>query len=414
MPSRTSPSLVIMHNAAHCKRLCFAFLCLLTLPWTQLIAAPPAAPAPPLVAACESAAMESDAKATLAKCTQAISALRRNPKSRSDHLANMYEHLGQAEMRLKEHAKAESSFRSAYAVRLSNHGNNHKDLVRPLTLISESLLLQGKANTAEPLLLKALDIQEKTSGQISEATAKARHSLGMLYAHQNKSAQAEQHFRQEIATLDRLPNSNPADKAVAHNNLGILLHRNSKREEAERQYRKAIELLNNAGPNEETRLTDPLLNLAILSTETNRHADAEESLLRLLAIRDKINGIDSSESADVHNRLGVLYSQADIPQKAEQAFLKALQLREKRHGSNHLLVAETASNLGLLRMRQRKLLEALPLLRHAAAVTQVQTGGQGELAKARWVSLENLYSLIMQQQPVTTTEASSRQAPRGK
>lgn len=380
-----------------------SFLFLTTL---SLAGASFAQAADPPNAACELALHRENLKSAQTLCSKALEILRQPGKRPSEPLAIAFDNMGKLAMALNQPNRAETHFRSGHATRVSLYGKDHQFVAVSLRHIAESLLAQGKGNDAEPLLLRAMNICESSTGKTSPQTAAARHALGMFYARAGKLAQAEQHFRQEIAILEKNGPSSVPTLAVALNNLGFLLQSGGKIAEAESHYRRSLELFDKAGPGEEVRQADPLLNLATLSQATGKLADAESLLLRLLAIHDARKGVDSLESADIHNRLGVLYSQAKALPKAEESLRKSLQIREKKLGANTLPVAESAMNLGLLLMQAGKPLDALPLMRHAAAATQILAGAQSELTKARWIHLERLYSTILQQGKQPSAPAS--------
>jgi hypothetical protein len=93
----------------------------------------------------------------------------------------------------------------------------------------------------------------------------------------------------------------------------------------------------------------------------------------------------------------VLYNLLGMKQEAEEQLRRGLAIREKRLGANHMLVAESCNNLGMLLMQANRLNEALAVLRHAAAVIQIQTGPQSAQTIAAWEQLEKLFGRMLQQ-----------------
>ena len=103
-------------------------------------------------------------------------------------------------------------------------GAEHIDLVPTLNQIGTQLEIQGKFARAEPLLLRALAIQEKQQSK-PEKSARARINLGFLYRGQKQYDQAEIQFRKALATLEKVHGPDHIEVAAALTNLAMQIGR---------------------------------------------------------------------------------------------------------------------------------------------------------------------------------------------
>lgn len=335
-----------------------------------------------------------------AVCRQALvahqEAARGGQKTELESLAKVHDHLGRFFMLRGQHQEAEGHYRASLKARQRAFGSDHHVQAISLLPLADALISQNKIAEAESLLSTALKLRQESLGARSEAAAQAHHALGMLYT-RTDAAKAERAFRDEITILEQLYPSGSAATAIAYNNVGILRQRNGYPDQAASYYRSAITMFERAAPNDKAGLAGPLLNLATLLTERQQYVAAKHLLLQLLSIRIQLGGPHSASVADVHNRLGVVYSRTGALELAEAELRKALTMRENTFGTNHLLVAESCTNLGVFLMQRGRLNEALPLLRHSAALIHTQAGPQSAQTATAWTNLEQLYGRIAQE-----------------
>lgn len=347
---------------------------------------------------CESLLRKRDLARAYSACSAALISRQKSAKGGQkgdlEALARAHDDLGSLFMLRGQYAEAEAQYRESLAARQKALGRSHHLQAMSLLPLADALVFQAKIAEAEPLLQHALELRQRALGPHSEATAQAHHALGMLYTRLD-AVKAESSFRDEITILERLYPSGSAATAIAYNNLGILRQREGNPDQAESYFRSAISMLERTAPKGAHKLEGPLLNLATVLTEKQQYSNAKPLLLRLLDIRKQLHGPESASVADIHNRLGVLHTRTGAVELAEAELRRAVTMREKNLGTNHLLVAESCANLGILLMQKGRLNEALPLLRHAAAVTHSSTGPQSAQTTAAWQNLEQLYGRII-------------------
>jgi len=271
-----------------------------------------------------------------------------------------YVMLARAEYEQAHYAAAEAALRKVLAA--------HKDDALVLSLLGLVLLDQANYSEAEPLLKRALAIDEKALGPDHPGCATDLNNLGWLYREQGKYADAEPLFRRAIAIDEKALGPDHPDFATDLNNLGLLYYEQGKYADAEPLYKRALAIGEKAlGPDHPT-VAIRLNNLGSLYRDQGKYAEAEPLLQRALAIDEKALGPDHPKVATRLNNLGILYSQQGKYAEAEPLYKRALGIDEKALGPDHPAVAIRLNNLGSLYTRQGKYAEAEPLYKLALAI----------------------------------------------
>ena len=97
-----------------------------------------------------------------------------------------------------------------------------------LNNLATLLQLRGRFEEAEPLLLRALEIDEKTVGKEHVNIATRLNNLAVLHVARREFCEAEGLFRQSLEIIERcFPKDHPR-VALALNNLADVLHASPK------------------------------------------------------------------------------------------------------------------------------------------------------------------------------------------
>ena len=172
-------------------------------------------------------------------------------------------------------------------------------------------------------------------------------SLGALLADLGKRTEAEEQFRQALATREKLAADFPAAPASrqevgsSHHNLGRLLNEMRKGSQAVEQYRQALAIFEKlaadfpAVSKYRRELATSQNNLARLLDDLGRLAEAEELHRRALAIRESLAADfptvpnDRKDLAQSHNNLGLLLAHQGKRREAVEQYQQALAVYEK-------------------------------------------------------------------------------------
>jgi tetratricopeptide (TPR) repeat protein len=226
---------------------------------------------------------------------------------------------------------------------------------------------------------------------VATPTARLLQYLGLLFHTKARYADAEPLLRRALAINEVRYGPNRPELMASLNNLAILLKTTNREAEAEPLYRRAIAIDEMAlGPGHVT-VALRLSNLATLLRATNRPQEAEKLHRRALAIREKELEPDAPDVAQSLNDLGVLLRAINLGE-AEALLRRALAIRDKAYGDGHTHVAQTLNNLGGLLRETNRHSEAEPLFRRAIGIWEKHFGPEHpDLA----ISLSN-YALLLE------------------
>ena len=246
----------------------------------------------------------------------------------------------------------------------------------------------------DPLAPHALAVATRADkAGVAAPTARVFLYLGLLFHTKARYAEAEPLLRRALAINEARYGPDRPELTASLNNLALLLKSTNRAAEAEPLYRHALAIDEIALGRDHVMVAFRLSNLATLLRATNRPQEAEKLHRRALAIREKELGLDAPDVAQSLNDLGVLLRATNRHQEAEVLLRRAFAIRDKEYGDGHTHVAQTLNNLaGLLRETNRHS-EAEPLFRRAIRIWETHFGPEHpDLA----TSLSNLALLLGQ------------------
>ncbi|HEX3530953.1 MAG TPA: tetratricopeptide repeat protein [Thermoanaerobaculia bacterium] len=231
-------------------------------------------------------------------------------------------------------------------------------------------LLDAKARLAEaePLMRRALDIDEKSFGHEHPDVAIDLNNLAQLLQATNRLAEAEPLMERVVAILEKSLGADHPKVATALNNLAQLLQDTNRLAEAEPLMRRALDIDEKSFGSEHPDIARDLNNLARLLHATNRFAEAEPLIRRALDIDEKSFGLLHPDVARDLNNLALLLKATNRLAEAEPLMRRALDIDEKSFGHLHPRVARDLNNLARLLQATNRLAEAEPLMRRVLVV----------------------------------------------
>jgi len=255
-----------------------------------------------------------------------------------------------------------------------------------LLLLEKSLYAQ-----AEPLMWRALQIDELYFGPKHPSIATDLNNLALLLKATNRLSEAEPLMRRALQ-IDEASFGTQHHKVAIHlNNLASLLKATNRLSEAEPLMRRALQIdeasLGAQHPNIAIRLN----NLAWLLQETNRLSEAEPLTRRALQIDEDSFGAQHPRVAIDLNTLASLLQATNRMSEAEPLMRRALQIDEYSFGAQHPKVAIRLGNLASLLQATHRLSEAEPLIRRALQIDEVSFGPQHPKVA---IDLNNLATLL--------------------
>ncbi len=287
---------------------------------------------------------------------------------------------------LARYAEAEQHLRAAVALAV-----DEKDQATALNNLALMLQETNRLAEAEPLMRKALAIDEKSYGPEHPMVAIDLDNLAQLLQDTNRLAEAEPLMRRALEIEETTYGPDHPDVAITLSNLAQLLKATNQAAEAEPLLRRALDIgKKNFGP-DHPAVALRLGNLAELLKATNRLEEAEPLMRRALAIDEKIYGPEHPDVASDLNNLALLLKATNRLDQAEPLIRRALGIDEKSFGPENPNVARDLNNLATLMYATKRLAEAEPLMRRALAIDEKSYGPEHpEVATA----LNNLASLL--------------------
>jgi hypothetical protein len=282
-----------------------------------------------------------------------------------DVTASLYSSLGQLLYALALHRDAEPLMRRALAIDEASYGAEHPSVAIRLNNLAQLLQDTNRLGEAEPLMRRALAIDEASYGAEHPSVAIRLNNLAQLLKATNRLGEAEPLMRRALAIDEASYGAEHPSVAIDLNNLAQLLQDTNRLGEAEPLMRQALAIDEASFGAEHPRVASRLNNLAQLLQATNRLGEAEPLMRRALAIDEASYGAEHPRVAIDLNNLAGLLQDTNRLGEAEPLMRRALAIDEASYGAEHPRVAIRLNNLAQLLQDTNRLGEAEPLmLRH--------------------------------------------------
>lgn len=231
-------------------------------------------------------------------------------------------------------------------------GASHTETAAALSKLAKLQIHHGHFSEAEPLLQRALKIQEQTHGAESLENATVLMGLAKLYWVQGKLSEAEPLMLRGLQLLEKTRGVGHLDTAQALQELTKIYRSQGRYDESEPLLTRALDIHEKESGPDHPKTASSLIDLAQLYRGQGRHDQVEPLLLRALAIHEKASGPNHPETSKALARLGALYAFQKKSNEAEPLMLRALEIQERTLGSEHPETAATLHALGNLYRRQ--------------------------------------------------------------
>jgi len=277
--------------------------------------------------------------------------------------------LGMQLQDLAHYAEAEPHKRAAVALAV-----DEKDQAVALNNLAQLLQDTNRLTEAEPLMHRALSIDEKSYGTEHPYVASDLNNLARLLQATNRLADAEPLMRRALAIAEKNYGQEHPDVAIILNNLAQLLQDTNRLADAEPLMRRALSIDEKSYGTENSNVARDIGNLARLLQRTNRLAEAEPLMRKALAIDEKSYGPEHPNVARHLNNLAALMYSTNRFAEAEPLMRKVLAIDEKSYGPEHPMVAAALNNLAQLLKATNRLAVAEPLMRRALTIDEKSYG----------------------------------------
>jgi tetratricopeptide (TPR) repeat protein len=247
-------------------------------------------------------------------------------------------------------------------------GPEHPSTAMALNNLATLLYCSNRLAEAEPLMRRALAIDEASYGNDHPNVAICLNNLAVLLQATNRLAEAEPLMRRALAIDEASYGKDDPYVARDLNNLAQLLMATNQLAEAEPLMARVVEIFEISYDNNHPNVATALNNLAQLLQATNRLAEAEPLMRRALTIDEASYDNDHPNVATSLNNLAQLLQATNRLAEAEPLMHRALAIDEASYGNDHPKVARDLNNLASLLQATNRLVEAEPLMARGFAV----------------------------------------------
>jgi tetratricopeptide (TPR) repeat protein len=290
--------------------------------------------------------------------------------------AGLTSHLGSFLDAKALYAEAEPLLRRALALDEEILGPNDPSVANHLNNLANLLQDTNRLTEAESMFRRAVAI-DKRHRALDPRSATRLTNLGVLLRIAGRPAEAEPLQRRAISILEKTLGPDHVDVAAPLNNLASLLQSTNRFREAEPLIRRSIgayEKFERRTGRVHPKYALALTNLGLLLASTDRHVEAEKSMRRALAIEEKSLGSDHRNLTKHLDCLAQLLQETGRLDESERLRRRALAIDEKNLGPSHRKVAMDLSDLAGVLQAANRLTEAEPLKRRALALGEQSLG----------------------------------------
>ena len=233
--------------------------------------------------------------------------------------------------------------------------------VRLMSCLAGYLQTRAAYQEAEPLMRRALAIDEHSYGADHPDVAIDLNNLAQLLKATNRLSEAEPLMRRALAIDEQSYGPDHPSVAIDLNNLAMLLKATNRLSEAEPLMARVVTIFENSYGKEHPNVATALNNLAQLLQDTNRLSEAEPLMARVVTIFENSYGKEHPNVATALNNLAQLLQDTKRLSEAEPLMRRALAIDEQSYGPDHPKVAIRLNNLAQLLQATNRLSEAEPL-----------------------------------------------------
>lgn len=239
---------------------------------------------------------------------------------------------------------------------------------------------------------------------VSDSTSRLMCQLALYLKTRALFSEAEPLMLRALAIDEAAYGKEHPRVAIDLNNLAQLLQDTNRLPEAEPLMRRALAIDEASFGNEHPKVSIRLNNLAQLLRATNRLPEAEPLMRRALAIDEAAYGNGHPRVAIDLNNLGWLLKETGRYSESEPLMRRALAIDEVAYGNEHPNVAIRLNNLALLLQATDRHSEADPLMRRAVAIFEASLGPDHPSTQRVKRNLESMLAKVATSHPTPPPE----------
>jgi len=292
----------------------------------------------------------------------------------ADPTARLYDDLGELFYAQARYKETEPLMRRALAIDEATYGPGDPKVATDLNGLAVLLKATNRLSEAEPLIRRALSIYEASFGSNHLNVATVLNNLARLLGATNRLTEAEPLYRRAMSIDETHYGPDHPEVAISVNNLALLLQATNRVSEAEPLYRRAVSIFEQSLGRDHRHVATGLTNLGGLLRDADRGLEAEPLLRRALLISEHALGTDHPQVAAGLYNLALLLQTTGRLTQAESLYRRALSIDEVILGPDHPNVATRLNILASLLRDTNRFVEAEPMSRRALSIDEGSYG----------------------------------------
>lgn len=281
--------------------------------------------------------------------------------------------LGALFLDLGRFADAEQAYRRALAI-AEEDGNSQPAMASDLGNLAGILRLSGRADQAEPLARRALELDRAAFGDNSGRVAAQFGNIAALLEAQGKVVDAEPLRRRALATVTALHGERHPDSIAATANLAANLSQQTRYDAARPLLREASAVTRQIHGPQSAEAARILKLQGVLEAKSGNNKTAQALFRQTIAIERKTLGDRHPDTATGWHNLAFVLERSGQASKAEAPARQALEIRRAILPPLHPDIAASEALLSTILVRRSTTrVEALDHARRAVAIARART-----------------------------------------
>jgi serine/threonine protein kinase/Tfp pilus assembly protein PilF len=273
--------------------------------------------------------------------------------------------IGEVYMSLGLYDEAEPLLRKALRIQQNLKSENQSDVAKSMNKLAMLMRATGHYDASDSLLQAALKMQVERLGPRHPDVAETMSNMAWLLHDKGDLEGSEKLYRQAIDIWKENFGVEYIPATVAMNDLALSFHEQGKNEQAEALYRKALKVQRKLLGDVHPEVATTSFNLAQVLRDLSNFGEAEAMFHKVLALDLKLLGPDHPTVAFDLTALAQLVELQGKPAEADSFYRRALEIRKKSLGDQTLEVLYSLNNLGAFLTNRGKFQEAETFLREA-------------------------------------------------
>lgn len=275
--------------------------------------------------------------------------------------------LGDLAVLLYNNERSDALAVATQALRLAERSDEPDALAKATNAMGLALSRAGRSDEAVAMLQRSLALRVQSGAKVDGGQGPVLHNLGQVFKGRGDYAQAEQWYRRALALKQRESGVRSVDYLHSAEGLAKALAARGALPAASALMQRNLELARALYGAQSPLLADAENELASVYQDAGDFAAARAHYLQALAMLPALGLAQSVDHARYLNNLATLEESRGDLRAAEDLYRQSWQIRRQRLEADNPMTLNAEGNLGRMLLRQDRLGEAEPLLRHAYA-----------------------------------------------